>query len=315
VTDLPVNVTDLVVLGVLLLSGVLALARGFVKEVLGIAGWIGAAIAALKLFPVVQPLARKHIPYQLAADALAGAGVFLVVLVVLSLVSNAIARRVRDSEIGALDRSLGFVFGLVRGALVLSLAYLAMSQFLPPRDHPDWITGARSLPIVAYGAGLLATVAPAEIREGLEGAAEAGAAARAEFAARAPLLDALAFAAAAPEGRQALETLLQAGGAPQAQAALEALRRGGDGAEMQRALEALKRGGGTPEARAALQEMSRSGLPQDSRRALEALLRGGDSSETRAALEALRKDGLRESGYKGDQRKQMDRLIRSQQEN
>lgn len=315
VTDLPVNATDLVVLGVLLLSGVLALARGFVKEVLGIAGWVGAAIAALKLFPVVQPLARKHIPYQLAADALAGAGVFLVVLVALSLISNAIARRVRDSEIGALDRSLGFVFGLVRGALVLSLAYLALSQFVPPREHPDWITGARSLPFVAYGAGVLAAVAPPEIREGLEGAAEAGAAARAEFASRVPLLDSLAHAAAAPEGRLALEALLKAGGAPQAQAALEALRQGGEGAEARRAVDALKRGGGTPEARAALDELRRSGLPPESRLALEALLQGGDSPEARAALEALRKDGLRESGYKGDQRKQMDRLIRSQQEN
>ncbi len=227
-TELPVNATDLVVLGVLLLSGVLALARGFVKEVLGIAGWVGAAIAALKLFPYVQPIARQHIPYQLAADALAGAGVFLVVLVALSLVSNAIARRVRDSEIGALDRSLGFVFGLMRGALVLSLAYLALVQFVPPKEHPDWITGARSLPIVAYGAGVLATIAPAEIRQSLEGAAEAGEAARAQLAGGSAALESLAKAVAAPAGRQAMELLLKAGGAPEADVALEALRQGGD---------------------------------------------------------------------------------------
>lgn len=312
-TDLPVNATDLVVLGVLLLSGVLALARGFVKEVLGIAGWVGAAIAALKLFPYVQPFARKHIPYQLAADAVAGAGVFLVVLVALSLISNAIARRVRDSEIGALDRSLGFVFGLLRGALVLSLAYLALVQFVPPREHPDWITGARSLPLVAYGAGLVAAIAPTEIRESLEGAAEAGSAARAEFAARAPALESLAQAVAAPEGRRAMELLLKAGGAPEAEAALDALRKGGDSAEARRALDALKRGGGTPEARAALESLRSSGLGPEARRSLEALLRGGDSPEARAALDALRKDGLKESGYKNDQRKQMDRLFRTQE--
>ena len=312
-TELPVNATDLVVLGVLLLSGVLALARGFVKEVLGIAGWVGAALAALKLFPYVQPIARKHIPYQLAADVLAGAGVFLVVLVALSLISNAISRRVRESDIGALDRSLGFVFGLLRGALVLSLAYLALVQFVPPKDHPDWITGARSLPIVAYGAGLLAAIAPSEIRQSLEGAAEAGAAAQAQLAARAPALESLAQAIAAPEGRQAMELLLKAGGAPEAGAALEALRKGGDSAEARRAIDALKRGGGTPEAQAALERLRGSGLDAEARRSLEALLRGDDSPDARAALDALRKDGLKESGYKTDQRKQMDQLFRTQE--
>lgn len=314
-TELPVNVTDLVVLGVLLLSGVLALARGFVKEVLGIAGWVGAAIAALKLFPYAQPIARQYLPYQLAADALAGASVFLVVLIVLSLLSNAIARRVRESEIGALDRSLGFVFGLFRGALVLSLAYLALVQFVPPREHPDWITGARSLPFVAYGAGMLAAMAPESIRASLENAAEAGAAARAEFAARAPALDSLALALAAPEGRRAMEALLKAGGAPHAQQALEALRRGGESPEALAALDALKRGGGTAEAKAALETLRRSGLEPEARESLEALLRGDDSPQARAALDALRKDGLKESGYKSDQRKQMDHLFRTQQEN
>jgi membrane protein required for colicin V production len=313
VTELPVNATDLVVLGVLLLSGVLALARGFVKEVLGIAGWVGAAIAALKLFPYVQPLARKHIPYQLAADVLAGAGVFLVVLVALSLISNAISRRVRESGVGALDRSLGFVFGLVRGALVLSLAYLALVQFVPPKDHPAWIADARSLPLVEHGAGLLASIAPSEIRQSLEGAAEAGAAARAQLSPQAPMLESLAQAVAAPAGRQALELLLKAGGAPEAKAALDALRRGGDSAEARRAIDALKRGGGTPEARAALDSLQNAELDPQARRSLEALLRGDDSPEARAALDALRKDGLKESGYKDGQRKQMDQLFRTQE--
>jgi membrane protein required for colicin V production len=313
VTDLPVNATDLVVLGVLLLSGVLALARGFVKEVLGIAGWVGAAIAALKLFPYVQPIARKHIPYQLAADVLAGAGVFLIVLVTLSLISNAIARRVRESDIGALDRSLGFVFGLLRGALVLSLAYLALVQFVSPKDQPAWIVEARSLPIIAYGAGLVASIAPSEIRQGLQGAAEAGAAAQAQLATHGAALESLAQAVAAPEGRKAMELLLKAGGATEATAALEALRRGGDDAETRRAIDALKRGGGTPQAEAALESLRSSGLAPQARRSLEALLRGDDSPETRAALDALQKDGLKESGYKDGQRKQMDQLFRTQE--
>lgn len=172
--DLPVHPTDLALIAIVLISGALAFSRGFVKEVLSIAGWIGAAFAAFYALPVLRPYVSPHIENAFLADAAVVAAVFLVTLVFLSLLSSAIANRVRQSEINALDRSLGFLFGLARGAVVIALAYLILVQFVPREEHPDWIREARALPVVEYCAVRIASVMPEEIAEGLKVAEKLG---------------------------------------------------------------------------------------------------------------------------------------------
>src|SRR5690606_15424204 len=99
------NAGDLLVAGVLIFSGLLALWRGFVKEVLSLLGWVGAAVGAVYLFPYLRPVARTYIANSFLADTATAVIPFLVILVVLSYLSSAIAGRVRESHIGALDRS------------------------------------------------------------------------------------------------------------------------------------------------------------------------------------------------------------------
>ena len=171
---LPINVTDLVILAILAISGLLALSRGFVKEVLSIGGWVIAAIAALELFPLLQLVVRRYVGQPLIADSIAVVGIFVVVLTVASLLSSAISRRVRGSEIGILDRSLGFLFGLLRGVVVIALAYLVLVQFLPAKDQPDWLRQARAMPAIEYSAEILARLAPDDVRKGLAGVEELG---------------------------------------------------------------------------------------------------------------------------------------------
>ncbi|MDP6688231.1 MAG: CvpA family protein [Alphaproteobacteria bacterium] len=173
-SEFPINVTDLVIAAILLISGLLALSRGFVKEVLSIAGWVIAAVAALELFPYVQPIARRYIKQDLIADSVSSVVIFVVVLTLASLLSSAISRRVQRSEIGVLDRSLGFLFGLLRGVVVIALAYLVLVQFLPARDQPDWLRQARAMPAIEYSAEMLANLAPEDVREGLAGIGENG---------------------------------------------------------------------------------------------------------------------------------------------
>ncbi len=173
---LPVNAFDLVVIAVLLISAVIAFFRGFVHEVLAIAAWAGAALAALHGLPYVQPVAREHIPLTWAADAAAAAAIFLVVLLVLALITRSVSKRVQDSALGALDRSLGFVFGVARGAFVVAVGFIVVAWLWPePDERPGWIREARSLPLVEDGATLVRTLVP----ESLEGETQrAGAAAR-----------------------------------------------------------------------------------------------------------------------------------------
>ena len=185
-----VNWLDLVIIGLLILSGLLALARGLIAEVLSIVGWVGAAIATLKLFDFAQPIARMHIKPALLGDVVAGASIFFATLILLSLLAGAIGRRVRDSELSMLDRSLGFLFGLARAAVLVGLAYLVFAQLVPPKQHPDWVKDAKSLPAIRYTALTLARLAPESVAKALDTVDEAGRAAGAAMEAAKAIQDA-----------------------------------------------------------------------------------------------------------------------------
>lgn len=156
----PVNVTDLAVIAVIVVSGIFAFVRGFVHELLAIGAWIGAAVVTIFFLPYVLPYARQIIAVELAADISAGVALFLFVLIALSVLTHWLARRVRESSLGALDRSLGLVFGLLRGAVIVCLAWIALLWAIPRQDHPDWITEARTRPLVEQGAEVLIGLLP-----------------------------------------------------------------------------------------------------------------------------------------------------------
>ena len=165
-SELPVTAVDIVILAVLLISAVAAFARGFVHEVLSIGAWIGAGLATLYLFAPVQPYARDLIPIPLVADIATGVAIFIACLILLAVFTRMLSARVKDSALGALDRSLGLVFGVLRGALIVALAWLVMVWALPdPAERPDWIREAKSRRIVAASAGFIARVLPGHVGE------------------------------------------------------------------------------------------------------------------------------------------------------
>ena len=159
---LPINGTDIVIVALLVISGVLAFVRGFVHEMLAVAGWVGAAFATIYLFPHAQTFARQYLEMKLVADALTGITIFVVTLAVLTWLSHVISKRVRNSALNAVDRSLGFVFGLLRGALLVSIAWLGLAAFVEPEDHPAFIQEARSLRYVVQVGNFLKSMVPDE---------------------------------------------------------------------------------------------------------------------------------------------------------
>lgn len=163
--ELPVSPADIAVIGILLLSALLAFMRGLVREVLSIGGWVGAALVALYTFPHARPFLREFISITLLADALTVIGIFIATLVVLSLLSHQISRHVRGSALSAVDRSLGFVFGIARGAVLVCLSYLLITWVWPPPEQPDWLRDARTLPAVATGAEMLRGLVPDATRD------------------------------------------------------------------------------------------------------------------------------------------------------
>ena len=161
---LPVNSADLMVIAVVLISGVLAFVRGLVHEILALGAWFGAGIATYLGIDHAIPLARSLTEVQPVADVGAGAALFLVVLVALSILTRILVKRIRKSSLGALDRSLGLLFGMARGALILAVTWLAAAWAYQEEPIPDWVAEARSLPLVQEGARALYDALPEGFR-------------------------------------------------------------------------------------------------------------------------------------------------------
>jgi len=156
---------DGVILAVLAVSALLALLRGLVHEVLGIAAWAGAIAAALLARPTVTPMLEGTVDPAWLADALATGGVFLAVLIPLKLIVAAIARRVQDSVLGGTDRLLGLGFGAARGAALVAVAYILGGMLLPATERwPEPVRDARALPLVVDTATWMVSLLPAEWR-------------------------------------------------------------------------------------------------------------------------------------------------------
>jgi membrane protein required for colicin V production len=171
-SSLPINITDLVVVGVVLISGLIALARGFVREVLSLVGWVGATLVTLWGFRYARPYAPDWVVRLQIADIATGVTLFLVSLIVFSLVSYGLSSLVRNSVLSALDRTLGFIFGLARGVALVALAYLALAWFFPTEEDRAWMQQARTLPLIEKTADYLRRLAPPEFRSQTRAAGE-----------------------------------------------------------------------------------------------------------------------------------------------
>lgn len=158
---MPFQILDFILIGIMLVSGILALARGFTREVLSLVAWGAAAIAAYfaiqqkQLLDLVLPYVDKPVLAQIAV----GAAAFIIVLILVSIVSVKISDRVVDSAVGAFDRTLGFLYGLARGLVLVAIAYLFYGWLQPPENQEDWIRNAQSLPIIqGVSNGLVAVI-------------------------------------------------------------------------------------------------------------------------------------------------------------
>jgi membrane protein required for colicin V production len=155
-----VNGFDFAILGVIALSAIFAFARGLVREALSIVAWVGAALITLYGFNRVYGLVSRFVATPLLADLVAGAGLFVVSLVVLTILTGYVARFVQSSSLSPIDRTLGLIFGLARGAFLVSLAYLMLDITVPQGDRPGWVKQAKSEPFLAQGAELLRGALP-----------------------------------------------------------------------------------------------------------------------------------------------------------
>jgi membrane protein required for colicin V production len=161
-----ISYLDAALVAVVAISGLVAMYRGFTREVLSILSWVAAAIAAFYVIFYQQGFAEElakqlaNPPQQvhlIIARIIIGSAIFLVVLIIVHLVTSHISDTVLDSRIGPIDRILGLGFGVVRGFILVVIPYMfavsfvckdgatrAISQGCQPGELPGWIEDARS---------------------------------------------------------------------------------------------------------------------------------------------------------------------------
>ena len=157
------NPIDLGVIAIVVLSAIFAFARGFVREALSIVAWVGAAFVTFKWFDPAFLIVDAKLHNPLLSQVVAGAGLFVISLIVLTIVTGYIARLVRISALSPIDRTLGFVFGLARGAFIVCLAYLLL-DLVPTGDRPAWIREAKSAQYLQQGADVLRGFLPEQLK-------------------------------------------------------------------------------------------------------------------------------------------------------
>jgi membrane protein required for colicin V production len=160
---LGLNYFDAAALAIVAVSGIMAFARGLLREVFSIVAFIGAGIAAIYGRGLVTPIVDGIFQPPILGEIVAAGVIFLVVFILITIATSLVAKAVHQStEIGALDRAAGLVFGIARAVLVLALFVLLMRHITgaPQAPMPNWLTQARSYPILNQAAVALETVIP-----------------------------------------------------------------------------------------------------------------------------------------------------------
>jgi membrane protein required for colicin V production len=158
-SDASITVIDVLVTAVILVSAGFAMWRGLVGETFTIIDWVLAAFVALRVTPMFQPLLREVISPPWLEYIVVFIGSFLLMFIPLSILNHRLSEMVKKSEIGPVDRVLGFVFGVGRGLVIVGIAYIAFAAMVPLQDHPQSLTGARSFPLIRQTSEVLLNLA------------------------------------------------------------------------------------------------------------------------------------------------------------
>jgi membrane protein required for colicin V production len=163
---MPITLLDGILVGFTLVSAILAMVRGFSREVLSIASWVAAAAAAYFFYPAVLPYIKPHIDNEKIAMGASAAIVFFIALIVVTVITMKLADFIIDSRIGALDRTLGFLYGAARGILVVAVALLFFN-WLVGENPPLWVKEAKSRPLLENIGNRIEAMLPADAEDSI----------------------------------------------------------------------------------------------------------------------------------------------------
>lgn len=154
---------DIIFLGVLLFSIILGAARGFIYEVLSIVGWFASLVIARFFAEPVALLLPIDGALPTVQYFLGFAVVFVVSFFIFGLFSWSVKKWIGASALRPADRTLGGIFGIIRGWAILVLATLAIT--MSPWFNAPWWREARFVPALEYAAEIAKPLLPEQIRD------------------------------------------------------------------------------------------------------------------------------------------------------
>ena len=179
----PLSYLDVALIGIAILSGLLAMYRGLTREVLSILSWIAGAAATGyfvyssrpdgKLHQQVLALGKQFNAPAIVAQIALGALIFLVVLTVIHLITTRISDSILDSNVGMIDRVLGFIFGAARGFVLVLIPFMFYQEFVPKKEEQFvWVKDSKSLGMLERSARSLKPVLERVIEKAPKGGTE-----------------------------------------------------------------------------------------------------------------------------------------------
>jgi membrane protein required for colicin V production len=177
----PLSIIDAVVIIFVVLSAILAMARGITREVLGVASFLGAGFVSTYsadafapfLTSVIDlyPLARKFSgDVNVIASWLTGGVIFIVMWIIFTIITAKLSRLISDSAVSGIDSFLGFMFGVIRGLFVVGIVYTMYTHFFPPEKYHAMVAEAQLKPVLDKTSKVIVKIAdillPERIAEG-----------------------------------------------------------------------------------------------------------------------------------------------------
>jgi len=153
-----VNYFDYILIGIVGLSMVLSLWRGFVREIISLIGLVAAFLIASRTSGVAGDFLDQWIPNSTTADIAGFVMIFVVVMIVIGLIGALIRKLVDMADLTATDRTLGIFFGIARGLLLIALSFLIYTSYSKPDQA--WAKKSLLTPYAIQAANLLGQAIP-----------------------------------------------------------------------------------------------------------------------------------------------------------
>lgn len=166
------NNLDVVFLVIVGVSALVAIARGVTKELLSIIGWVLAGVSVYYLLPVVDPIMKKYIASEVLSGLVSGMVILIMFCIFWVLAADKISTQIRFSKLSALDRILGFIFGIFRGVVIVVLLQIMISSLIPEESQKGVFAESRYFKLAGDAAGPIKGLIPEKLFDDLKAKGE-----------------------------------------------------------------------------------------------------------------------------------------------